>query len=40
MSNIAVKRDWPTAGFARLQPAPYLERWATDSSEEETKERK
>ena len=24
--NIAVKRDWLTAGFARLQPAPYLER--------------
>ncbi|RFC38765.1 MAG: hypothetical protein DID89_2727548264 [Candidatus Nitrotoga sp. CP45] len=24
--NIAVKRDWLTAGFARLQPAPYLKR--------------
>jgi len=23
-SNIAVKRDWLTAGFARFQPAPYL----------------
>lgn len=25
-SNIAVKWDWLTAGFARFQPAPYLER--------------
>jgi hypothetical protein len=24
--NIAVKWDWLTAGFARLQPAPYLKR--------------
>ena len=27
-SNIAVKRDWLTAGLARFQPAPYLERYA------------
>lgn len=26
LPNIAVKRDWLTAGFARFQPAPYLER--------------
>jgi len=28
MPNIAVKRDWFTAGFARFQPAPYLKRYA------------
>lgn len=28
-SNIAVKWGWLTAGFARLHPAPYLERWAS-----------
>jgi hypothetical protein len=25
-SNITVKWDWLTAGFAHFQPAPYLER--------------
>lgn len=27
MANPAVNRDWPTAGFARFQPARYLQRW-------------
>ena len=26
ISNITVKWDWLTAGFAHFQPAPYLER--------------
>lgn len=31
MPNPSVKRDWLTAGFARLQPVPYLQRWVSFS---------
>lgn len=27
--NIAVERDAPQAGFARLRRAPHLQRWAS-----------
>ena len=30
--NIAVKRDWLTAAFARFQPARYLERSVRDAA--------
>lgn len=29
MANMAVNRDWLTAGFARFQPARYLEHYVS-----------
>ena len=31
-SNLAVKRDWLKACFARFQPAPYLTRYVSEST--------